>query len=158
MSFETLKWFWKFYLKNIFKTSHILFNIPCASFIVENYIFQKIFRRDIKLILIGGENEFSVLFKITYSILVFWIIQVILKGEEKNPIFQSSILFLGFLFWKTKAKKLFLPKLLSNCWFVIPSPICFDNFYNWLEIFNIFTLCENYFYGFKSYYLPFYIL
>ena len=45
MPFETLKWFWKFYFENIFKTSHILFNILCASFIFENYIFQKIFQK-----------------------------------------------------------------------------------------------------------------
>ncbi len=99
MSFETLKWFWKFYLKNILKTSHILFNIPCALFIVENYIIQKIFRRDIKLFLIGGENEFSVLFKITYSILVFWIIQVILKGGEivLNFYILSNFSYILFL-------------------------------------------------------------
>ena len=45
MPFETLKWFWKFWLKNIFKTSHILFNILCASFMFENYICQKIFQK-----------------------------------------------------------------------------------------------------------------
>ena len=35
--------------------------------------FSKDFpKRDIKLFLIGGENKFSILFKITYSKLVFW--------------------------------------------------------------------------------------
>ena len=41
MPFETLKWFWKFCLKNIFKTSHILFNILCALFIFWKMYFSK---------------------------------------------------------------------------------------------------------------------
>lgn len=56
--------------------------------------FSKDFpKKDIKLFLIGGENEFSVLFKITYSILVFWIIQVILKGGEIVHKFYKSFNF-----------------------------------------------------------------
>ena len=60
-----------------------------------HHLFLKIafFKRDIKLFLIGGENEFSISFKITYSILIYCIIQVILKGGEIVHKFYKSFNF-----------------------------------------------------------------
>ena len=65
----------------------------CIIYFWKLYFSKDFPKRDIKLFLIGGENEFSVLFKITYSILVFWIIQVILKGGEIVHKFYKSFNF-----------------------------------------------------------------
>ena len=58
---------------------------PPTLFFVYHLFFQK--KMEIKLFLIGGEKEFSMSFKITYSIQIFWTIQVILKGGEIKIMF-----------------------------------------------------------------------
>ena len=38
----------------------------------------------------------------------------------------------GVAWWPTFIRALTIMKI-WQCWFVIPSPFCFDDFYNWLE-------------------------
>ena len=61
---------------------------------------KRFFKRDIKLFLIGGENEFSILFKITYSILIYCIIQVILKGGEIVHKFYNLLISPIYIFFQ----------------------------------------------------------
>ena len=70
--------FWKTFSK--LPISYLIFYVH--HLFLKIAFFERFFKRDIKLFLIGGENEFSILFKINYSILIYCIIQVILKGGK----------------------------------------------------------------------------
>ena len=56
------------------------------------------------MFLIGGENEFSILFKITYSILIYCITQVILKGGEIMHKFDNPLISLIYIFFQNTFK------------------------------------------------------
>ena len=76
----------------------------CIIYFWKLYFSKDFPKRDIKLFLIGGENEFSISFKITYSILIYCIIQVFLKGGEIVHKFINPLISPIYIFFKIHSK------------------------------------------------------
>ena len=107
----------------------------CIIYFWKLYFSKDFPKRDIKLFLIGGENEFSISFKITYSILIYCIIQVFLKGGEIVHKFINPLISPIYIFFKIHSK------LYSHILYIM----YFWNSKKWIIFLNVFNFLDSYF-------------